>query len=263
MRTAICLLLVVPCGSAFAHDLWLVPPEKAEAGRAATVKAVSGTKFPKGDHAPDPAKFDRLVFVKPDKTDGKLEAAGTETAAGLLTLTPAEPGVYAVAVTTKPKLIELDADAFNSYLVSDGLPHIYQLRAKEKTLDRPAKERYSKSPKALFRVGAGGGDPCRPVGLPLEIVPAQDPFARKPGDALKVKVLFRDQPLADANLDWDHPGDGEGFAGTVRTDADGEALVPVAKNGLMTVRLTHMTRPAEKEYEWESFWTSLTFRVPE
>jgi hypothetical protein len=50
---------------------------------------------------------------------------------------------------------------------------------------------------------------------------------------------------------------------TVRTDKRGEALVPVARTGLMTIRLTHMTRPKATDYEWESFWTTLTFRVPE
>ncbi|MFO0824786.1 MAG: hypothetical protein U0792_16990 [Gemmataceae bacterium] len=50
-----------------------------------------------------------------------------------------------------PKIITLDAEAFNSYLVSDGLPHVYRLRAKEKSLDQPAVERYSKSPKHSCR----------------------------------------------------------------------------------------------------------------
>lgn len=248
---------------AFAHDLWLIPPEKSATSTVTTVRAVSGMKFPKSENVPDPAKFDRLVVMHPDKSSGTLQAAGTDSTAGLLTFKPEKPGVYAVAVVTKPKVIELEADAFNGYLVSDGLPHIYALRAKEKTLDRPAREQYSKSPKTLLKVGSGDGDPCRVVGLPLEIVPTQDPFTRKVGDALRVKVLFRDKPLADANLGWDHPGDGDSFAGTVRTDTKGEALVPIANTGLMTVRLTHMTRPKAKDYEWESFWTSLTFHVPE
>ena len=51
-------------------------------------------------------------------------------------------------------------------------------------------------------------------------------------------------------------------AGYVRTDAKGEALIPIAQTGLMTIRLTHMTRPKMPEYEWESFWTTLTFRLP-
>ena len=52
-------------------------------------------------------------------------------------------------------------------------------------------------------------------------------------------------------------------AGMVRTDARGEALIPITKTGLMTIRLTHMTRPKKAEYECESFWTTLTFQLPD
>ena len=49
----------------------------------------------------------------------------------------------------------------------------------------------------------------------------------------------------------------------MRTNGKGDALIPIAKAGLMAIRLTHMTRPKDKDYEWESFWTTLTFRIPE
>ncbi len=204
------------------------------------------------------------MVVGPDGKEGTLAAAGKEDASGPLRVTPERAGVYIVAVETSPKLITLGADAFNEYLIADGLSHIYRLRAKEKTLDRPGRERYSKSPKAILQVGraGGGGDPCRVLGLPLEIVPLRDPFVLKVGDTLRVRVLFRGKPLADANLGWNLPDDGERPRGTVRTDDKGEALVPIARTGLMSIRLTYMTRPKEKEYEWESFWTTLTFRIP-
>lgn len=247
-----------------AHDLWLVPPEKPEPKKAALVRANSGSKFPKSEHAPDPAKFKRRLLVLPDGSEGALEASGTEEKSGLLKVEPAGPGVYVVAVETEPKLITLPADEFNNYLVSDGLPHIYQLRRKEGILDKPGRERYSKSPKAIMQVGTGGGgDPCRVLGLPLEIVPLRNPFGLKVDDTLRVRVLFRDKPLANANLGWDVAGDGDSPLGTVRTDPHGEALVPIGQVGLMTIRLTHMTRPKEADYEWESFWTTLTFRIPE
>ena len=258
-------VLALGCAApVLAHDLWLIPPATAKPGEKVVVEAVSGNKFPTGDHAPDPAKFAARIAVGADGKVVEVEAAGTGDKVGLLAWTPAKSGVYAVAVRTTPKVIRLDAEAFNSYLVSDGLPHIYRLRAKEKTLDQPGVERYSKSPKAMVRVGDGkGGNPSKPLGLPLEIIPLDDPFAKKLGDSLKVRVLFDGKPLADAHLGWDHPGDGDEPAGTVRTDAKGEALVPVARAGLMTIRLTHMTRPKAKDHEWESFWTTLTFRVPE
>jgi uncharacterized GH25 family protein len=262
-RVPAVVVLLLAAAPAPAHDLWLIPPGAAAPGKTVTVRAVSGSDFPKGDHAPDPAAFTKRLVVKPDGATAEPDAAGKDADAGLLRFTPDAPGVYVVAVRTAPKLITLDAAAFNEYLVSDGLPHIYRLRAKEKTLDRPGKERYSKSPKVLIRVGdGGGGDPTKPVGLPLEVVPLRDPFGVKPGEALRVRVLFEGKPLADANLGWAHPAGGELPAGTVRTDERGEALVPVAKAGLMTIRVTHMTRPKAADYEWESFWTTLTFRVP-
>lgn len=58
-------------------------------------------------------------------------------------------------------------------------------------------------------------------------------------------------------------GEGDEPLGTVRTDSKGESLIPIAGKGLMTIRLTHMTRPKAKGYEWESFWTTLTFRIPD
>jgi uncharacterized GH25 family protein len=247
-----------------AHDLWLVPGAKVEPKSATIVRVNSGSKFPDSEHAPDPAKLKRRLLVTPDGSTGTIEAAGTEDKSGLLKFEPRSAGIHIIAVESEPKLITLEAEDFNNYLITDGLQHIYQLRRKEKILDKPGRERYSKTPKAIVQVGTGGdGDACRVVGLPLEIVPLRSPFALKVGDTLRVRVLFHDKPLADANLGWDIPGDGESPRGTVRTDGHGEALVPIAQTGLMTIRLTHMTRPKADDYEWESFWTTLTFRVPE
>lgn len=264
MPLRILAALLIAAGPVAAHDLWLIPPEKVDHKGPVKILAASGMAFPESEHAPDAAKFGARRVYNPagKKSDAMVGAA--EEKYGVLSFAPTGDGVYIVAVETTPKFIELDAEKFNAYLVSDGLSHIYALRAKEKSLDQPGKERYSKSPKALVRVGDGeAGDPCRAVGLPLEIVPVQSPFDRKVGDTLKVNVLFRGKPLAEANLGWAHPGDGESPAGTVRTNTKGEALIPIAKAGLIAIRLTHMTRPKDKDFEWESFWTTLTFRIPD
>jgi uncharacterized GH25 family protein len=252
-------LVVFP---AWAHDLWLIPPENGKVGKPILIRANVGMDFPKSEHAPDPALFKRRLLVGPDGKEGVLRPAGTENKSGLLEFQAAKPGIYILALETQPKLITLKADAFNAYLIDDGLPHIFRLRHKEKTLDQPGRERYSKYPKALVKVGNGDGDPCKPVGLLLEIVPLHDPFALEAGDVLPVCVLFQGKPLAEANVGWQLPGDGNVPRGYVRTDHKGQALIPIRGPGLMTIRLIHMTRPKAKDYEWESFWTTLTFRVP-
>jgi len=256
------VFLLSPITSVWGHDLWLVPDAQSTIGRPLTVRANSGMDFPISVHAPDPKAFARRILIGPDGQSAELSPAGQEDKSGLLRFEPARDGIYIVAVESQPKLISLSAGEFNEYLVADGLPHIYRLRAKEKSLDQDARERYSKSPKALIKVGQGGaGDPGRILGLTLEIVPLRDPFALKIGDTLGVRVIFRGQALADANLGWDVPGDGEPTSGTVRTDASGEALIPIRNAGLMSIRLTHMTRPKADDHEWESFWTTLTWRI--
>jgi hypothetical protein len=261
-------LLIVPAlflldaSFAVAHDMWLIPPDGDGKGKTMVVRANVGTEFPTSLHAPDASAFVRRVLVKPDGTEGTLDAAGKEGAAGLLRFEPAGPGIHILAVETRPRLLTLKADAFNLYLISDGLPHIYRLRAREKSLDQPGKERYRKSPTALIRFGqGGGGDPCRALDLPLQIVPLKNPFGLKAGDTLRVRVLFGGKPLPEANLGWQLPGDGDLPRGMVRSDSAGEALIPITGAGLMSIRLTHMTRPRTADYEWESFWTTLTFRL--
>src|SRR4051794_26318982 len=147
---SLCLLsLLAALSPAAAHDLWLVPPEEAAAGRPVQILASVGMDFPRSEHAPDPAGFVRRVLIRPDGSVGELRAAGKKGMSGLLEFTPEKAGVYVVAVETRPRLITLPAGRFNEYLVADGLPHIYRLRAKEKILDRPGRERYSKYVKAL------------------------------------------------------------------------------------------------------------------
>ena len=257
------LVLLQPDNSIWGHDLWLVPDAQAAIGRPFTIRANSGMDFPISVQAPDPQTFARRILVGPDGKSAELSPAGQEDKSGLLRFEPARDGIYVIAVESRPKLISLAAEEFNEYLVADGLPHIYRLRAKEKSLDQNARERYSKSPKALIKLGQGGaGDFGHRLGLTLEIVPLCDPFALSVGDTFAVQVLFRGQALADANLGWDHPDDGEPPSGTVRTDTKGEAHIPIRHTGLMTIRLTHMTRPKAEDHEWESFWTTLTWRIP-
>jgi len=257
-----CVITLAFQPNCLGHDLWLIPPELAKLHTPLTIRALSGMEFPVSVQAPNPARFPRRFIVLPDGKEMPLESRGKEENSGLLEYTPNKPGIYIAAVTTEPRLITLSAEEFNHYHVADGLPHIYLMRHKEGSLGQPGRERYSKSPKTMLLVGDGKeGDPSRVVGLPLEIVPLRNPFQLKVGETLPVRVLFKQQPLSDAHLGWDVPGDGEEPTGTVRTNAKGEALIPISQTGLMTIRLTHMTRAKAADYDWESFWTSLTFRI--
>jgi uncharacterized GH25 family protein len=172
------------------------------------------------------------------------------------------PGTYMAAVSLHAKEIKLNAKDFNDYLLVDGLSAVYKLREKEGILDQDAVEYYSKYAKTIIQAGDEPDDtPLIPVGLPIEIVPGINPYRFKRGDHLKVTVLFGGKPLAEAELAWSFPGQGESFAGATKTDQKGNAVVPLTRSGAYVIRLTHMEWVKKKTHQWESYWASLTFNV--
>ncbi len=261
---AAALLLAALSPPTRAHDMWLVPPVESPApGEPVEVVVAVGMDFPASLNAIDPARVALMahgpadarvvVELRPEEDDQHTVAS----------FTPPTTGAWLVAGVTRPRVLELEAAKFNEYLLHDGLPHVLAGRMDRGELERDAVERYSKSVKTLVPVGASSGAEAagRVLGHDLEIVLLDDPLAARPGDTLRARVLYRGAPLERANLCWDLPGNGEDFAGQTWTDAEGTALVPVARPGPMTLRLVHMTRPRTDAFEWESFWASFTFRV--
>src|SRR5262245_20323637 len=80
------------------HDLWLIPPEKSEAGKVVVVRANVGMDFPKSEHAPDVSRFVKRILITPDGMEGKLEPAGKSENSGQLQFEPKQPGIYIAAV---------------------------------------------------------------------------------------------------------------------------------------------------------------------
>jgi hypothetical protein len=83
--------------------------------------------------------------------------------------------------------------------------------------------------KAIVRVGAASDASwSEPVGLGLEIVPLGDPTRLRAGDAIAVRVLQEGRPLAGLALRAVTRGRPPS---SVRTDANGEATVPLGAGG--------------------------------
>ncbi|NIM77544.1 MAG: DUF4198 domain-containing protein [Candidatus Aminicenantes bacterium] len=245
-----------------AHDLWLVPEKYIiSPGQPVTIFANTGMDFPKSLNAVLPGRVSRSVLVgkSGEETLTGLAVKGKSLIAGC---TIKNPGTYVAAISIHPKEIKLKAKEFNEYLLHDGLSAVYKLREKEGILDKDAVEYYSKYAKTIIQSGDTQDDtPTRPLHLPIEIVPAVNPYKLKRGDSLKVAVLFKGKPLPGAELAWSFPGMGEKFAGTTKTGNNGNANIPLTRSGPYVIRLTHMEWVKKKTHEWESFWASLTFEV--
>ncbi len=257
-------IITLASSAILAHDLWLVPQTfRINPGDSVTISANTGMDFPNSLSAITADRINQFILrgksEEKDITEFEVQGNSLVTKCKFK-----ESGTYVVGVALRPREIKLTAEEFNEYLLHDGLPNIYELRKKEGILDKDAVEHYSKYPKAIIQVGKKLNEvPTKPLGLPIEIVPKANPYKLQLGDDLRIKVLFQRKPLSGIEIAWSYPGKGEEFAGSKKTDKNGEAVIPLSKVGPYVIRLTHMEWVKKPTHEWESYWTSLTFDVLE
>jgi uncharacterized GH25 family protein len=130
----------------------------------------------------------------------------------------------------------------------------------------PARDRYTRHAKALVAVGPAAASRTaftRPLGLELELVPAENPLRLAPGAKLTVSVLAHGKPLAGAQVvsrSRLHPDAPE----VVRTDPRGRATLRLGNGGPWMIKAVRIERAAgDPLADWHSAWASLTFSLPE
>src|ERR1700704_6251361 len=97
------------------------------------------------------------------------------------------------------------------------------------------------------KAATGAGAPWdTALGHELEIVPLADPAAVRVGETLRVRVLFRGQPLAGADVER---GGGvtsmkEEDIPRFKSDGDGVATIPIVKVGPVVLAIDHRVTPS-------------------
>lgn len=126
------------------------------------------------------------------------------------------------------------------------------------------KRRSSEFAKAIVLSGGKTDEAYkRRAGHTLELVPAQNPYAAKPGGALPVQVLLRGKPAADLAVEAVHAVGEAAEAEVVgRTDGSGRILVPLTVAGRWRLRAVFTEPCAEPAVaEQEIFGASLSFEL--
>lgn len=179
-----------------------------------------------------------------------------------------QPGTYVLVLETDNRAqSHLPAIRFNDYLASEGLTPALTERQRTRRTQTDGSECYSRSAKVIMQVGTPGTrgrDPVtEPVGLPLEIVPEESPYAVPRPTALPIRVLYQGRPLAGALVKLTQlENDAAPFA-THLTDAAGRAVFVIHGEGswLLNVVWTRPLPPSS-ETDFETMFSSLSFGLP-
>lgn len=258
---ALAAALAVFAAPLAAHDFWIEPTAfRPAVGATLGVRLVVGQKF-RGDALPrNPAMIARFVLVS---EAGEVPVAGhaADEPAGSVRIE--QPGLAVIAYRSLDSAVSLEAAKFEEYLKDEGLETVIAARAKRGDSQKPSRELFSRSAKALIAAGGEGTTGFdRVVGLTLELVPEKNPYASKGGDALPVRLLFEGKPLAGAlvvALSYDDPD--QKIA--ARSDRDGRVTLRLPREGVWLVKAVHMVPVVGNPNEdWRSIWASLTFEIP-
>ena len=262
MRRLALALVAIAVSAALldAHDFWIISVGDE-------IHGISGSHFPSSENAVNPARLAEAMVVsaagrRPLDVVGAAVVNGKDSVL-VLRADPTIGGTFWATVAIKPREIRLSAAEFNEYLRHDGLPQIYALREQRGALTRPAVERYQKYAKALITRPGGVSVALQPVGHRFELVPLADPAGLAAGDTLAAVVRFEGRPAPGLIVHAGYAGQAGGtHAQTHVSNASGRVAVPITQRGLWYLRTIHMREITEPPFEWESFWASLTFRVP-
>ena len=231
---------------------------------------ITAEGFPVSEYPTKPHRVDDWI-VQSRRGKQPVEGFGIEGDELAATVSLKQPGMYVISASLHPHFIEFPPGHFNGYLEEEGAAKVLALRRSRSREDKPGRMYYTKLTKTFVEVGnQPTQDYDKPVGHTLEIVPLSNPCRWSVGNEAVVRVLYEGKPAVGFRVSSGHGGlSPHTYVENVITDADGVARFKLSRPGLWFLRVHHIrpmnptttSRDDAVQADWESFWTSMTFRV--
>jgi uncharacterized GH25 family protein len=259
--TALATLLILSF-IAQAHEFWLEPAKfRYAVGEKATINFRVGDNF---FGAPWLTKLEKLSKVEFHslKTVKDITALAKEGEKENLSVQLPLEGTYMVVMEGNPSFSDETAEQFNAYLKDQGLDDVYNKRKKANALEKNGTEFYTRYSKVLLQAGKRTDDTYKKVaGLPIEIIPQQNPYTRKVGDPVKFIVRYNGKPLFGALVKVFNRNNNRTTIQTVYTQQDGSIETHISNSGAWMLNVVHIIPSTDPKAEWQSYWGSLTFGI--
>ena len=268
--TTLLLLALFSTSAVHAHDFWVQPGAYWVQPKAVVPMTIQVGHGPARQRSPITLRrVLRFDVIGPDGAAedlrGRLQL-GDAQKDGDLALPAA--GTYMVVLQTDDKAqTHLPALRFNDYLQVEGLTSAIEQRTRLKRMDADESESYSRCAKVIMQAGPAGASSqaqiTRPLGLPLEIVPEQSPYAQPRSATLPVRVIYEGHPLPGALVKLTRlESDATPFETHV-TDASGRAVFTMPNSGTWLVNVIWTRpQPPSAETDYETVFSSLSFGFP-
>ncbi len=242
------------------HNFWLIAKKQS---RKIRLEANTGHNFPISGSAVKPERVADFLIISPEGSAPvtNFRVLGNSLVADI---EPLNNQSFYAALELRPHPITLEAEKFAGYIADeDAFAFVAPRFIKDQTI-APQRESYAKFAKVFCDTDKLNEAFLLKVGHKLEIVPLTDFADLLVGGKLDVQVLFENAPVAGLRVSSGCEEANEGrYSAHTRTGEDGIATLSIKNHRHWFVQ-THFIRPHREDaenFEWESFWASLTFRI--
>lgn len=264
MKKKLTLIFALFFTGLFAHEFWLMPSKfKIAVGEGLDLRLYVGEDF-MGEIWANRTK--KLLNLKVHSKNGieDLTTLAVQNDSLPIPIKFKKEGTHLLSMASKNSFIALEADKFNEYLIEDGIENIYEMRKKNGEMTKPSREFYSRCAKSLIQVGKKTDQTfMKNTGMPLEIIALKNPYLLKVGDKMQVRVLYKNQPLANKMiLAWHKTDTQKTTHQKLKTDKNGILSVVLDKKGYWMISSVHMIALKNNpEADYQSYWGNLTFEL--
>ena len=244
------------------HEFWLQPSKFVyQPGESLVVNFKVGENFIGEQWSVKKDKCER-VELHNQKSVTQLKNYIVEGPKDNLQAPLQQEGTHIVVMQSTTSLIDLEAEKFNAYLKADGLDDAYAHREKTNTLHTNGRELYARYSKLLIQVGRKTDDTFKKnAGLPVEIVPQQNPYELKIGDPVKFLVLYNGKPLFGAKVKVFNRYNNRTTLQHIYSQQDGMIETHISNPGAWMVSFVKMVPAKNVAADWQSYWASLVFGI--
>lgn len=243
------------------HEFWIQPNKFIyKRGETINIRFLVGENFKGENWTDEKDKVNSLNLYFDDVADTRLNddlvAKGDS-----LPIAMFEEGTVMVTLHTKNSFSDLGANQFNEYLHEHELTEALEYRQQHGDTLKSGTAYDQRSVKTIFQVGNKRSNAFKQkTNLPLDIIPADNPYNVGKDGNFKVKFFFQGEKLKKAQVKVWHKLDEKVTEQDYMTDDDGELKFFLATQGEWMVSCVKMVRlQNDPQAEWQSYCGSLTW----
>ncbi len=254
--------LLLSTAQADAHELWLEPLRPAVApGEEAAVDVKVGQMLAGATYTYITAYFKVFDFVDSAGCRPVVSTIGDQPAVHEAT---GDAGLARLVYLSSPDFLTYKTfEQFEAFAQKDGQAAAIARHRERGLPETNFREAYTRSAKALIRVGDGAGADG-PLGLPYEVIAEVNPFTASADAPIRAQILWQGAPApGELAAIFRRAPDGAVALEHRTTDADGRIDIPAGK-GFHLISVVRLIEPdpelaARTGVVWHSFWGSLSF----